>query len=147
MEYINAAISQDTLTSLCDEFRKNNRIEPEKFEKYQVKRGLRNEDGSGVMAGLTLICNVHGYVINEGERSPEEGRLTYRGVDIRDLVSGCIAEDRFGYEETAWLLLFGRLPTKEQLDRYCQLLSDCREMPGYFGEDMIVKAPSPNIMN
>lgn len=147
LEYINAAISEDTIKTLCDEFRKNNRIDPEKFEKYKVKRGLRNADGSGVMAGLTLICNVHGYVINEGERSPEEGRLTYRGVDIRDLVAGCIEENRFGYEETAWLLLFGRLPNKEQLDRYCRLLSDCREMPGYFGEDMIVKAPSPNIMN
>ena len=66
LEYINAAISEDTIKTLCDEFRKNNRIDPEKFEKYKVKRGLRNADGSGVMAGLTLICNVHGYVINEG---------------------------------------------------------------------------------
>lgn len=138
----NAAIS-----SLCDEFRKNNRIDPEKFEKYQVKRGLRNEDGSGVVAGLTLICNVHGYVINEGEQAPVEGRLIYRGIDIQDLVAGAVNENRFGFEETVWLLLFGKLPTKEQLDGFCELLSSYRELPEYFAEDMIIKAPSPNIMN
>lgn len=140
-------ISNSTLTSLCDEFKKNNRIAPEKFEQYDVKRGLRNADGSGVMAGLTLICNVHGYVMNEGEKSPEEGRLIYRGMDIGDLVGGCVAENRFGYEEVAWLLLFGKLPTRKQLEKFSELLSGCRELPEYFAEDMIIKAPSPNIMN
>ena len=140
-------ISNSTLTSLCDEFRKNNRIDPKKFEQYDVKRGLRNADGSGVMAGLTLICNVHGYVLNEGERAPVEGRLTYRGIDVRDLVNGCVEEDRFGFEETAWLLLFGKLPTAAQLAAFRELLSSCRELPEYFAEDMIIKAPSPNIMN
>ena len=147
MEENRNRIQSDTLTSLCDEFQKNNRIEPEKFERYGVKRGLRNADGSGVMAGLTLICNVHGYVINEAERSPVEGRLIYRGIDIHDLVNGCAGEDRFGFEETAWLLLFGKLPTRPQLERFSNLLSECRELPGYFAEDMIIKAPSPNIMN
>lgn len=140
-------ISNDTLTSLCDEFKKNNRIDPAKFEQFDVKRGLRNADGSGVMAGLTLICNVHGYVINEGERSPVEGRLIYRGIDIQELVSGSISEDRFGFEETVWLLLFGKLPTASQLQNFTDLLSECRELPEYFAEDMIIKAPSPNIMN
>ena len=147
MEENRNRIQSDTLTSLCDEFQKNNRIEPEKFERYGVKRGLRNADGSGVMAGLTLICNVHGYVINEAERSPVEGRLIYRGIDIHDLVNGCAEEDRFGFEETAWLLLFGKLPTRPQLERFSNLLSECRELPDYFAEDMIIKAPSPNIMN
>lgn len=147
MEENRKKIESDTLTSLCDEFRKNNRIEPEKFEKYGVKRGLRNADGSGVMAGLTLICNVHGYVINEAERSPVEGRLIYRGFDIHDLVNGCMEEDRFGFEETVWLLLFGKLPARSQLERFSALLSECRELPEYFAEDMIIKAPSPNIMN
>lgn len=147
MENGRRKISNDTLTSLCDEFRKNNRIDPEKFEKYDVKRGLRNADGSGVMAGLTLICNVHGYVINEGERSPVEGRLIYRGIDIYDLVNGCVEEGRYGFEETAWLLLFGKLPTRTQLERFSALLSECRELPDYFAEDVIIKAPSPNIMN
>ena len=140
-------ISNGTLTSLCDEFRKNNHIEPEKFERYEVKRGLRNPDGSGVMAGLTLICNVHGYVMNEGEQSPVEGRLIYRGIDIKDLVAGCVSENRFGFEEVVWLLLFGRLPTAEQLASFSQLMSECRDLPEYFAEDMIIKAPSPNIMN
>ena len=99
-----------------------------------------------MLAGLTLICNVHGYVINEAERSPVEGRLVYRGIDVRDLVAGCREEDRFGYEETAWLLLFGRLPNRQQLDSYHRLLSESREMPGYL-EDRIVKAPTPSIMN
>ena len=122
-------ISNGTLTSLCDEFRKNNHIEPEKFERYEVKRGLRNPDGSGVMAGLTLICNVHGYVMNEGEQSPVEGRLIYRGIDINDLVAGCVSENRFGFEEVVWLLLFGRLPTAEQLASFSQLMSECRDLP------------------
>lgn len=140
-------ISSSTLSSLCDEYRKHNRIDPEKFEKYQVKRGLRNADGSGVMAGLTRICNVHGYVMSEGEKTPVEGRLIYRGIDIQELVAGCTAENRFGYEETAWLLLFGSLPTPGQLEKFSEILSAYRELPDYFAEDMIIKAPSPNIMN
>lgn len=147
MEYIHVSIPDSVLTSLCEEFKKNNCIDPSKFEQYDVKRGLRNPDGSGVVAGLTLICNVHGYVISEGEKSPVEGQLTYRGIDIYELVKGCAHEKRFGFEETAWLLLFGNLPTKAQLDMFCELLSDCRELPEYFAEDMIIKAPSPNIMN
>ena len=140
-------LSGGTLLSLCEEFRKNNRIDPQKFEQYGVKRGLRNADGSGVMAGLTQICNVHGYVNNEGEKSPVPGRLIYRGIDINDLVAGCVADDRFGFEETAWLLLFGELPTAERLKGFGSLLSSCRDLPEYFAEDMIIKAPSPNIMN
>ena len=143
----NLDLSGGTLLSLCEEFRKNNRIDPQKFEQYGVKRGLRNADGSGVMAGLTQICNVHGYVLNEGEKSPVPGRLIYRGIDINDLVAGCVADDRFGFEATAWLLLFGELPSRDQLKGFSGLLSSCRELPDYFAEDMIIKAPSPNIMN
>jgi citrate synthase len=135
------------LEALCDEFRANNKIPPEKFELYHVKRGLRNPDGTGVMAGLTKICNVHGYLIADGERIPDEGKLTYRGIDVRDIVDGCCAENRFGYEEVAWLLLFGQLPTADQLKGFCNLLNNYRELPEYFAEDMIIKAPSKNIMN
>ena len=117
----NLDLSGGTLLSLCEEFRKNNRIDPQKFEQYGVKRGLRNADGSGVMAGLTQICNVHGYVLNEGEKSPVPGRLIYRGIDINDLVAGCVADDRFGFEETAWLLLFGELPSRDQLKGFSAL--------------------------
>lgn len=135
------------LEALCDEFRANSKIPPEKFELYQVKRGLRNPDGTGVMAGLTKICNVHGYLIADGERIPDEGKLTYRGIDVKDIVDGCCAENRFGYEEVAWLLLFGQLPTADQLQSFCNLLNSYRELPEYFAEDMIIKAPSKNIMN
>ena len=140
-------IPADALTSLCEEFKKNNQISPDQFEKYQVKRGLRNSNGSGVMAGLTLICNVHGYVMSEGEQSPVDGRLIYRGVDIHDLVNGCARDKRFGFEESVWLLLFGTLPTSGQLENFCQLLSEYRELPNYFVEDNMIKAPSSNIMN
>ena len=138
---------QQTLSQLCEEFRANNKIAPENFELYNVKRGLRNPDGTGVMAGLTLICNVHGYLINDGERVPDEGKLTYRGIDVREIVEGCARENRFGYEEVAWLLLFGKQPTRDQLDRFSAVLNSYRELPEYFAEDMIIKAPSRNIMN
>ena len=136
-----------TMEELCQEFRANNKIAPENFDLYQVKRGLRNPDGTGVMAGLTLICNVHGYLIDDGEKIPDVGRLTYRGIDVMDIVDGCTAENRFGYEEVAWLLLFGKLPTKSQLERFCRVLNDRRELPEYLAEDMIIKAPSKDIMN
>lgn len=132
---------------LCDEFRKNNKINPEKYENVNVKLGLRNSDGTGVMAGLTLICNVHGYIMDEAERIPVEGELIYRGINIKDIIKGCQAEDRFGYEEVAWLLLFGKLPTKEQLASFGKILEEWGELPEDFTEDMIMKAPSPNIMN
>ncbi len=135
------------LESLCNEFRANNKIPPEKFELYQVKRGLRNPDGTGVMAGLTRICNVHGYLIADGDRIPDVGKLTYRGIDVNDIVDGCIAENRFGFEEVAWLLLFGELPSQVQLKNFCNILNSYRELPEYFAEDMIIKAPSKNIMN
>ena len=141
------AISSQLLTSLCGELQKHERFSNETYEKYNVKRGLRNADGSGVMAGLTRVCNVHGYVMDEGEKFPVEGKLTYRGQNIEDLVAGCVADNRFGFEEVVWLLLFGSLPTKSQLSTLRDILAEYRELPEYFAEDMIIKAPSPNIMN
>mgnify|MGYP000822660721 FL=1 len=99
------------------------------------------------MAGVTNICNVHGYVINEGEKSPDEGKLVFRGYNINDLVSNVVAENRFGYEEIAYLLLGGKLPTEHQLENFRELLDNNRELPEGFFEDMILKAPSKNIMN
>jgi citrate synthase len=147
MQGYSSKIPYGSLKSLCEEFQKYNRIDPELFETYQVKRGLRNTDGTGVMAGLTLICNVHGYLINEGEKMPIEGELIYRGINVKDLVNGCIKEDRFGFEEVIWLLLFGRLPNSEQLHKFNDLIAECRELPTYFTEDVLMKAPSVNIMN
>ncbi len=139
--------NNSTVNSLCSECLKHNRISPDLYEKYQVKRGLRNSDGTGVLAGITNICNVHGYIVNEGEREPMYGELIYRGYSIEDIVENTTEKNRFGFEETAYLLLFGQLPTKEQLDRFNALLSEYRELPAGFSEDMIFKAPSKNIMN
>ena len=132
---------------LCRKFVENNTIAPELFDNYIVKRGLRNADGTGVVAGLTNICNVHGYVISEGEKSPIEGELIYRGYNIRDLVGNAIAENRFGYEEIVYLLLMGDLPSQHELDVFKALLAANRELPDSFFEDMILKNPSKNIMN
>ncbi len=133
--------------SLYREFIENNMIDPKLYEKYDVKRGLRNADGTGVVAGLTNICNVHGYVINEGERQPIEGELIFRGYNIKDLVGNAIKEDRFGYEETVYLLLMGKLPSLSELDSFKDIIANNRELPDSFFEDMILKAPSKNIMN
>ena len=92
---------------MCEAFRRNNFIEPEAFALYGVKRGLRNPDGTGVLAGLTKISNVHGYVVSDSVRVPDKGVLTYRGIDVTEIVEGCIASGRFGFEEVVWLLLTG----------------------------------------
>ena len=128
-------------------FTENNIISPEYFDKYSVKRGLRNPDGTGVMAGVTNICNVHGYVIDDGEKKPAEGKLIFRGYNIRDIIRHVEEEDRFGFEEIVYLLLTGKLPTLDELTEFTQLLSDHRALPDDFFEDMILKAPSRDIMN
>ncbi len=143
----NSPIDSEVLKSFCDELVNLNHINFDDYDKYGVKRGLRNPDGTGVMVGLTDICNVDGYYVTDGERTPKKGRLVFRGVDVSNIVNGCIAENRFGFEEVAWLLIFGKLPTKQQLDKFCDILSQCRELPTDFAEDMIMKAPSNNIMN
>lgn len=140
-------ISMDALSSLCSELDKNNAIRKGDYERYHVKRGLRNEDGTGVMAGLTRICSVEGYYILDGERVPKEGKLSYRGYDINDIVNGCIADNRFGFEEVIWLLLFGDLPTSDQLLALREVIAECRTLPEEFIEDMIMKHPSSDVMN
>ncbi|MCD8095276.1 MAG: citrate/2-methylcitrate synthase [Ruminococcus sp.] len=132
---------------LYKQFVANNAIDPKLYDKYVVKRGLRNADGTGVMTGLTNICNVHGYVINEGEKSPIQGKLFYRGYNIQDLVNNAVKENRFAYEEIVYLLLMGSLPNREELKAFFDLIDDSRALPNNFFEDMILKAPSKNIMN
>ena len=117
------------------------------FKKYGVKRGLRNEDGTGVMAGLTSVGQVEGYYISDGEKLPMEGQLKYRGYQLNDLVRNCEEEKRFGFEEITYLLLFGHLPTRETLKNFETLIGELRTLPEGFTEDMILKAPSKNIMN
>ncbi len=117
------------------------------FRDYGVKRGLRNEDGTGVVAGLTSIGDVVGYEYINGEKVPAEGRLRYRGYDIDELVKDAEEEGRFGFEEVVYLLLFGELPSDEELKRFSKLIGNMRPLPDGFVEDMILKAPSTNIMN
>jgi citrate synthase len=126
---------------------KQNRIPLELFQKYSVKRGLRNEDGSGVLVGLTEIGDVHGFIFDEGDIIPEQGRLIYRGINIMDLVSGLQAENRPGFEETCYLLLFGDLPNARQLEQFIALMAECRTLPESFTEDNVLKHPSRDIMN
>lgn len=135
------------IESLCAEYQKHNRIDPAFYERYHVKRGLRNADGTGVMAGVTQIGNVLGYYVQDGERIPAPGKLIYRGIDVEELINGFVSEGRFGLEETAYLLLFGALPTREQLTSFQELLSAHHTLPRMFTEDMIIKAPSPDVMN
>jgi len=120
---------------------------PDLYAKYNVKRGLRNEDGTGVVVGLTEIGDVQAYTVENGKIIPQEGRLIYRGVDVYDLVDACMNEDRFGFEECAYLLLFGELPNQKELDEFKKVLSCHRCLPDGFVRDIIMKAPSANIMN
>ncbi len=126
---------------------KNYKINPEYYTKYSVKRGLRNPDGSGVLVGLTRVGEVHGYIIDEGEKKPDIGNLRYRGISVSDIVRACLREKRPGFEETAYLILFGKLPTKKELAEFTEYLAERRPLPSGFTEDMILKAPSANIMN
>lgn len=139
--------NNEILQELTGHAEARNRIPLELYRKYGVKRGLRNDDGSGVLVGLTEIGDVHGYIYDEGDRVPVEGRLTYRGIDIKDIVRGFEQEKRPGYEEAAYLLLFGDLPDKDQLEQFRALLGSKRELPEGFTENMILKNPSNDIMN
>ncbi len=124
-----------------------NSIPSHYFSDFNVKRGLRNADTTGVLAGLTTIGEVHGYVLDEGNKAPVEGKLRYRGIDVEDIVKNCQKEHRFGFEETIFLLSFGFLPDKKTLDEFSTMLASRRPLPAGFAEDIIFKAPSKNIMN
>ncbi|MDC7232222.1 MAG: citrate/2-methylcitrate synthase [Spirochaetales bacterium] len=125
----------------------HNRIPLDLYEKYNVKRGLRHPDGTGVLVGLTEIGDVHGYIMEEGDKVPVKGILRYRGIDVKELCKGFQKEKRFGFEETVFLLLFGYLPSKEELKSFNARIGEYRALPDQFTEDMILKAPSNNIMN
>ena len=125
----------------------NKKIDEELFAKYDVKRGLRKRNGEGVLAGLTDISMINAYTMIDREIVPCEGKLYYRGIDIEDIVKGFIEEDRFGFEETAYLLLFGELPKKDQLKQFEGMLGEYRQLPTNFVRDIIMKAPSRDMMN
>ena len=133
--------------ALYENFKAINSIEAAEYEQFDVKRGLRNADGTGVVAGLTNIANVHGYVVSDNEKIADEGLLRYRGYDVYDLLDIEAADRRFNYEEVAYLLLMGELPTQEQLDRFVAALDAERELPNGFTASMIMRDTPPDIMN
>ncbi len=155
MQYYNENVShvdnrQET-KSLFEKFvaeAKNSYTIPEQaFDNYRVKRGLREADGTGVTAGVTKIGNAHGYVVNEGEKVPDEGVLEYRGYNLIDLIESYAKEGRYGFEECTYLLFFGSLPTASQLAEFNTLLDAYRRLPPRFTEDILMKAPCRSLMN
>ena len=142
MERLNGFIN-----SICGDYVEKNKLDPEYYDRFQVRRGLRNPDGSGVLAGITRIGSVQGALIQDGERVPVHGKLFYRGIEIHDLIDGFMKEGRFGFEETIYLTMVGELPNAEQLDDFKKMLEEIRTLPENFTEDMILKAPSKDVMN
>lgn len=135
------------IDNLIKNIKESYQIEKSLYDEYNVKRGLRNNDGSGVLVGLTRIGNVHGYIKDEHEIVPVEGKLRYRGIEIEDIVDHLEKEDRYGFEEVIFLLLFGKLPNANELMEFNALLDSNRGLPDGFTENMILKSPSKDIMN
>lgn len=127
--------------------KENSMIDPALYTKYEVKRGLRDLNGKGVLAGLTDISEIVSYTVEDNEMIPCEGRLYYRGYPIQQLVHGFISNNRFGFEEISYLLLFGELPNKEELQKFRDLIGEFRSLPTHFVRDIIMKAPSKDMMN
>lgn len=126
---------------------KENNIDPSLYTKYEVKRGLRDISGQGVLTGLTEISEIHSYDMKNGKLIPCNGKLYYRGVDVEDIIAGFTSDNRFGFEEVTYLLLFGKLPTKDELNNFNDVLSKYRTLPTGFVRDIIMKAPSNDMMN
>ena len=135
------------LNKLVDKCISNSSIDFELYKKYDVKRGLRDISGAGVLTGLTEISEIVSHTMVDMDYVPCNGVLRYRGIDIKDLVKGFLDEDRFGFEETVYLLLFGELPSKRELSSFNKMLSASRTLPPYFVRDIVLKAPSKDMMN
>ncbi len=144
---ISNEVLREYVSSLSTDLRKDYWIDYSAYGRQDIKRGLRNSDGTGVMIGVTKIGSVQGYVMEDGARVPQPGHLYYRGYDVIDMIEQHIGDGTFGYEEVAYLLLMGKLPTLEQYRQFDTVLSAARQLPDNFTEDMIIKAPSNNIMN
>ncbi len=147
MQYIQQQELRGYVRQFCEDIRQSYHIDPKQFELANVKRGLRNADGTGVMAGITTIGSVQGYQMIDGAPVPMHGHLYYRGIDLGDIIENHVKNGDFGYEEVSYLLLIGKLPTRTQLDQYHRALAVARRLPDGFTEDMILKAPSKNVMN
>ena len=146
MADINYSEITPEILALADKCRQHT-IDPALYDKYEVKRGLRDLNGHGVLTGLTEIGDIEAYITKDGVSTPTEGHLYYRGYDLYDLVDGFLKDDRFGFEEITYLLLFGSLPNKDELASFCQILTKYRTLPTSFVRDIIMKAPSRDMMN
>jgi citrate synthase len=135
------------LLALSKLSKEHGQIDPALYTKYDVKRGLRDLSGKGVLAGLTDISEITSYIIEDSDMIPCDGKLYYRGYKIQDLVNGFEKDNRFGFEEIAYLLLFGTLPDKKELGTFQQMLGEFRSLPTHFVRDIIMKAPSKDMMN
>ncbi len=136
------------IKNLAEISQQNNKIEPEMYQKHNVFRGLRDINGNGVVTGLTEVSSIFSKKKNpDGTFSACEGKLSYRGINIRTLVDGFLEEGRFGFEETVYLLLLSELPNREQLDTFTKTLASYRSLPTSFVRDMILKAPGKDMMN
>ena len=145
---VKSTLVQDFLDYSAKTIETNDNIESDLYIKNNVKRGLRNSNGTGVVVGLTKIGDVRGYEVDSaGNKIPVDGKLFYRGYNIEDIVGNCIKEDRFGFEEITFLLIFGTLPSRSELEAFKKMLGAKRELPNGFARDMILTAPSNNIMN
>ena len=139
-------ITQDIveLAELCE---KNSTINPELYARYEVKRGLRDVNGRGVLTGLTEISEIQAFAKEGDQLIPAEGKLYYRGIDIEQIIAGIVKEKRYGFEEVTYLLLYGELPTEEELNKFTELLAGYRTLPTNFVRDVIMKAPTSDMMN
>ncbi len=144
---MNNTQSSPTIEKYSQMAKQSSMIDPELYSKYEVKRGLRDVSGKGVLAGLTEISEVRSYIIQDNDLIPCEGKLYYRGYDIEEIVRGFLTENRFGFEEVCYLLLFGELPSEAQYDEFRSILSDYTELPEEFVRDTIMSAPSRDMMN
>lgn len=136
-----------TISRLANQLKETDDIPVDLYEKYDVKRGLRDKNGKGVLCGLTEISEVTSWEEKDGVRTPIPGILRYRGYNVKDLIANCVKENRFGFEETVYLLLFGKLPTQSELDNFSQMLADFRVLPRNFVRDVIMKSPCKDMMN
>lgn len=144
MEHIN---KDERIKNLADVCLENGSIDKDLYGKYDVKIGLRDISGAGVLTGLTDISEIRQNKIVDGKKVPTDGKLFYRGINVEDIVKGCIADNHFGFEEVVYLLLFSKLPNKQEYQDFIKLLSDCRVLPKHFTRDVIMKAPSKDMMN
>ncbi len=137
---------REDMDALERELMKNHRIDPNLYVTYDVKRGLRDSTGKGVLTGLTEISDVNAYRLEGGREIPADGELYYQGINVEDIING-LGDRKFGFEEVSYLLLFGKLPDRAELERFLHVMSELQELGGRFVRDVVMKASNGNIMN